>query len=100
MVHPPIPRLDLGATDIRRLRVCRRNVPVGGWRAASPLKESNGAPTVRSIRLTCSKRGIAYGARALWRRSLHSSPRAGKPSTWRREAGVFDFQESRGARDA
>jgi hypothetical protein len=31
---------------------------------------------------------IAYGARALWRRSFHSSLRTGKPSTWRREAGV------------
>jgi hypothetical protein len=31
---------------------------------------------------------IAYGARALWRRSPRSSPRTGKPSTWRRGAGV------------
>jgi hypothetical protein len=38
-------------------------------------------------------RGTPYGARALRERSLRSSPRAGKPSTWRREAGVFDYPE-------
>lgn len=30
---------------------------------------------------------IAYGTRVLWQQSLRSSPRTGKPSTWRREAG-------------
>jgi len=43
--------------------------------------------------------GIAYGARALWRRSPHSSPRTGKPSTWRRGTGVV-MPEHRGTRDA
>jgi hypothetical protein len=43
---------------------------------------------------------IAYGARALGQRSLHSSPRAGKPSTWRREAGVSMEHGLRGTRDA
>ncbi len=32
--------------------------------------------------------GIAYRPRGLWRRSGRSSPRTGKPSTWRRAAGV------------
>jgi len=31
---------------------------------------------------------IAYGARALWRRSPNSSPSRGKPGTWRSGAGV------------
>ena len=43
--------------------------------------------------------GIAYGARALWRRSPHSSPRAGKPPTWRRGTGVAMTGHG-GARDA
>ena len=30
---------------------------------------------------------IAYGTRVLWQQSLHSSPRTGKPFTWRRETG-------------
>jgi hypothetical protein len=30
---------------------------------------------------------IAYGTRVLGQQSLHSSPRTGKPSTWRRETG-------------
>jgi hypothetical protein len=42
----------------------------------------------RAIKFPRCKRGIAYGARALWLRSPHSSPRTGKPSTWRRGAGV------------
>lgn len=33
------------------------------------------------------KHGIAYGTRVLWQQSLRSSPRTGKPFTWRREAG-------------
>src|SRR5271157_5399349 len=33
---------------------------------------------------------IAYGARALWRRSPHSSPSPGKPDTWRRGTGGPD----------
>ena len=45
------------------------------------------------------KHGIAYGARALWRRSSRSSPRTGKPSTWRRGAGV-SMPEQGGTRDA
>src|SRR5581483_12019982 len=44
-------------------------------------------------RHSSEKLGIAYGARALWRRSLRSSPSRGKPGTWRREAGVHDYPE-------
>jgi len=41
------------------------------------------------------KRGIAYRARAPWQRSPHSSPKTGKPSTWRRGAGVQDAKTQR-----
>src|SRR6266700_5495781 len=34
-------------------------------------------------RVCPSSAEVGYGARALWQRSLRSSPRAGKPSTWR-----------------
>jgi len=33
---------------------------------------------------------IAYVPRGIGQRSLHSSPREGKPLTWQREAGVSD----------
>jgi hypothetical protein len=58
------------------------------WTAVNePLKGMKRVPKSRESFPKC-KRGIAYGARALWQRSLRSSPRTGKPSTWRREAGV------------
>ena len=44
-------------------------------------------------RCMSEKLGIAYGTRVLWQRSLHSSPRTGKPFTWRREAGICDDQD-------
>ena len=47
----------------------------------------SGTPTSRSIRSAPTERGIAYGTRVPRRRSLRSSPRAGEPSTWRRETG-------------
>jgi hypothetical protein len=37
---------------------------------------------------------IAYGARALWRRSPNSSPSRGKPGTWRSGAGVLRRTDS------
>lgn len=55
------------------------------------LTQGDGRDTyVALARLTSRKCGIAYGMRVLWRRSLHSSPRTGKPSTWRRQADVLD----------
>lgn len=44
--------------------------------------------------------GMAYGARALWSRSLRSSPGAGKPLTWRRETGAMDVSGEGSTRDA
>src|SRR5919199_3826425 len=40
------------------------------------------------------KRGIPYRARAPWGRSPRSSPRSGKPATWRRGAGVWTTRNS------
>ena len=62
----------------------------------------SGAPTSRSTCSAPSERGIAYGTRVLWQRSLHSSPRTGEPSTWRRETGgritkTFKVREMRNA---
>lgn len=63
----------------------------GGKR--SPSRERTGCLS-RARECPVSREcGIAYGARALRRRSLHSSPRTEKPSTWRREAGVLDVIE-------
>ena len=59
----------------------------------------SGRPTSCSIRTTKTYRGIAYGARALWRRSARSSRRShdlpgrpGKPATGRRGTGDRDVQ--------
>ena len=58
----------------------------------------SGTPTSRSTRSAPTERGIAYGTRVLWRRSLHSSPRTGEPSTRRRETGGLTTKTSRYAR--
>jgi hypothetical protein len=59
----------------------------------------NGRPNPRSQATSVNFR-IAYGARALGQRSFRSSPRTGKPSTWRREAGACDGTSCGGTRDA
>jgi hypothetical protein len=75
-------------------------LPAGGRRAASLFKGTDGTPTSRSIRPAQGEFGMAYGARALWPRSVRSSRRghvrpgrAGKPSTGRRDTGAHDRQE-------
>ena len=75
-----------GAAGMGRFKECRPKSPSGGRWSVRPLKGTHGAPTLRSIRRSARESGIAYGARALWRRSLRSSARTGKPSTWRRRA--------------
>jgi hypothetical protein len=42
----------------------------------------------RAITFDLHGHGIAFGPRGSWRRSGRSSPRTGKPSTWRRTAGA------------
>ena len=42
----------------------------------------------RAITFDLHGHGIAFGPRGPWRRSGRSSPRTGKPSTWRRTAGA------------
>ena len=77
-----------------RCRVMSRHVPVGRGtlrdaerRPARAVKEMSGRPNPCSIRTTKTYRGIAYGARALGRRSARSSQRPGKPVTRRRGTG-------------
>src|SRR6266536_3019885 len=62
-------------------------------------KEMSGRPTSCSTRTAMTYHGIAYGARALWRRSVHGSRRSndrpgrtGKPSAGRRDTGDRDAQ--------
>jgi hypothetical protein len=42
----------------------------------------------RAITFDSHGHGITFGSRGPWRRSVRSSPRAGKPATWRRTAGA------------
>ena len=53
----------------------------------SALKRTDGSPVTRSRRLAIRECGIAYRPRGPGRRSRRSSPREGKPRTWRRAAG-------------
>ena len=74
--------------------------PFGRWTVRNDLTQGNGRDTYVALsRLANEECGIAYGTRVLWRRSPRSSPRTGKPSTWRRGAGVVTA-EPRGTRDA
>jgi hypothetical protein len=75
-VAPPTPQLSCGCGNASR----------GGRVAVSDRKGSNGAPK-SPYRPSRAEFGIAYGVRALWRRRPHSSPRPGKPATWRRGPG-------------
>ena len=49
----------------------------------------------RAITFDSHGHGIAFGSRGPWRRSGRSSPRAGKPSTWRRTAGALTTKAGR-----
>jgi hypothetical protein len=102
--HISRPQRILGGTaGIWRIPILRQNLPAGRAVGNDPT-EGNGRGTYLAleIRLTLRECGIAYGARALRRRSLRSSPRAGKPpTTRRREAGVTcGVLGEGGARDA
>jgi len=98
--RPEYPQSRRYADSVRRHHVS----PLSCSGEASPRDEvtgghtpgvgMSGRPKPRS-RTTSEKPKIAYGARALWRRSLRSSPRPGKPATWRREAGG-EMTNSRG----
>jgi hypothetical protein len=94
-------RIPSGTVGIWRIPTLRQNLPAGRAVGSDPT-EGNGRGTYVALekRLTLWECGIAYGARALWRRSLRSSPRAGKPPAWRREAGVNGALGKGGARDA
>ena len=86
---------DVGATGIGRLDFFVSTLPAGGRQATSLFKGTDGPPTSRSTRPAQGEFGMAYGARALWPRSVRSSRRsddrpgrAGKPPTGRRDTGV------------
>lgn len=57
-----------------------------GYRGMNPGVGMSGQPNPRYSATPTNFR-IAYGARALWRRSHHISQRTGKPFTRRRVAG-------------
>jgi hypothetical protein len=70
-----------------------------GYQAMSLGVGMSGQPNPRYSATAVNFR-IAYGVRTLWQRSRRSSPRPGKPATWRRAAGVSMSQGFRGTRDA
>ena len=59
-----------------------RDLSADGRRETTRSRERNGCLR-RANTFSMCKRGIAYGARALWRRSPHSSQRLGNPATGR-----------------
>jgi len=94
MAKAGLPEAQSPAVNVRthrndawnRCRVMPRHEPVGRGtlrdaerRPARAVKEMSGRPDPCSIRTTRTYRGIACGARALWRRSARSSQRPGKP---------------------
>ena len=102
MAKAGLPEAQSPAVNVRthrndawnRCRVMSRHEPVGRGtlrdaehRPARAVEEMNGRPNPCSIRTTRTYRGIAYGARALWRRSARSSQRPGKPVTRLRGTG-------------
>jgi hypothetical protein len=86
-----------GVAGSGRMQCSRPESPSGKRWPVRSLKGTNGAPTSRSTRRSARECGIAYGARALRRRSLRSSPGTREPSTWRREAGGSTTQGARSA---
>jgi hypothetical protein len=96
---PRLPRLLRGHRQAGR--VVSVLLPVSGrWTMDNESIQGNKRGTYVALERQQSRNyGIAYGARALWRRSPHSSPRAGKPPTWRRGTGVA-MSGHGGARDA
>jgi len=102
MAKAGLPEAQSPAVNVRthrndawnRCRVMSRHEPVGRGtlrdaerRPARAVEEMSGRPNPCSTRTTRTYRGIAYGARALWRRSARSSQRPGKPVTRRRGTG-------------
>jgi hypothetical protein len=102
MAKAGLPEAQSPAVNVRthrndawnRCRVMSRHEPVGRGtlrdaehRPARAVEEMSGRPNPCSTRTTRTYRGIAYGARALWRRSARRSQGPGKPVTRRRGAG-------------
>src|SRR5207253_1841938 len=58
-----------------------------GRRETTPSEGMSRTPKSHSTRLTLTEHEIAYRGRPPRRRSSRSSPRRGKPATWRRGTG-------------
>jgi hypothetical protein len=77
----------------------RGSYPLLGRRSlAQRVTGMKGAPTSCSTRSAPPERGLAYGARALGRRSPRRRRRWGKPTTGRRGTGELTTHEGRAAR--
>lgn len=108
LLEPQSPGMELHILRLQRLSRSHPDTssrmwatePSIGWTVRKDLTQGDERGTygtlLRPLERKCE---IAYGARALWRRSLRSSPRAGKPPTWRREAGL-SMSNPGGTRDA
>ncbi len=82
------PRLLRGHPDKAKPHMSPQ--PSAGWAVGNdPTQGDELGAYVALERLADRECGIAYGARALWRRSPRSSPRPGKPATWRRGPGAL-----------
>src|SRR5205807_3979164 len=89
---PPLPRL-LRSHHLPPHGVHGGNLPSGDAMDNESIQGDERSTYVVLGQLSSWEREIAYGARALGQRSRHSSPRLGKPITWRRAAGDLDTQE-------
>ena len=97
LLEPEFPAMNCASLDYRIYTARPSDWPntvfvgqgsSGRWaRGNEPPKGTKRVPKSCVMFLMC-KRGIAYGARALWQQNSRSSPRTGKPSTWRRGVGV------------
>jgi len=90
LIARPIGTASETDTDpIRVLKAYPDNLQGRQRWTTSPLKRrTSHLPHARTCHLT--DHGIAYRARAPRQRSSHSSPRLGKPTTWRRGTGKGD----------
>jgi hypothetical protein len=88
-VHQPRRYADYGVAIALDEIMCLSSKDLSmGYRVMNPGVGMSGQPNPR-YRATAVNFRIAYGARALRRRSPNSSPSRGKPGTWRSGAGVL-----------
>ena len=110
LLEPQSPTMKRSVPRSQRLKQGRRyttkdemsSEPSGRRVAGSDPAQGDGQGAYLALekRLTLRECGMAYGARALWSRSLRSSLGAGKPLTWQRETGAMDVSGEGSTRDA